>query len=81
MPRFVRPSFLTARADGVRSQVATGPKSRTGELSATFLVRDNGSVLPLLDVDCIASADGGSVLVRVVDKRTGKELFSERFAQ
>ena len=81
MPRFVRPSFLTARADGVRTAVATGPKSRTGELSATFSVRSDGDVLPLLDVSAVASADGGSVFFRVVDKRTGKELFAERFAQ
>lgn len=81
MPRFVRPSFLTARADGVRTVVATGPKKRDGQLTATFLVRDGGSVLPLLDVDAIASADGASVLYRVTDKRTGRVVFEERFAQ
>ena len=81
MPRFVRPSFLTARADGVRTAVATGPKTRSGELSATFLVRSAGAVLPLLDVDAIASADGASVLYRVSDKRTNAVIFEERFTQ
>jgi hypothetical protein len=81
MPRFVRPSFLTARADGVATAVATGPKSRTGELSATFNVRSAGEVLPLLGVSAVASADGASVLVRVVDLRTGKDIFEERFVQ
>lgn len=81
MPRFVRPSFLIASADGVAGKVATGPKSRTGTLSATFLVRDQGSVLPLLEVDAIASRDGETVLYRVTDKRSGAVVFEEKFTQ
>lgn len=81
MPRFVRPSYFTVRSDSRSKPFGTGPSTRTGELSATLSVRDAGSVLPLLDVDAIASADGASVLVRVTDKRTGREVFSERFAQ
>ena len=78
MPRYVRPSFVNLSVDG-RSPVATGPKSRTGTLSAMFSVRDRGDVLPLLDVHCLA--DGDSVRVVVVDLRTGRELWSETFLQ
>jgi hypothetical protein len=81
MPRFVRPSFLTATADGIANGAAIGPKSRTGELTATLSVRSDGSVLQLLSIDAIASKDGATVLVRVTDKRTGLPLFEERFAQ
>lgn len=81
MPRFVRPSFLDARADGVATPVATGPKSRSGELSATLSVRSAGDVLQLLDIAAIASKDGATVLVRVIDKRTGLPIFEERFTQ
>jgi hypothetical protein len=68
MPRFVRPSFVKIHVDGLAKEIATGPRSRSGELSAEFLVRSKGFVLPLLDVDMIASADGASVLVRVTLK-------------
>lgn len=78
MPRFVRPSFCHLSVDG-RSPVATGPRSRAGTLSAMFSVRSAGSVLELLDVHALA--DGDSVRFVVVDLRTGRVVFEERFAQ
>ena len=77
-PRNVRPSFVTLAVDG-RSPVATGPRSRSGTLSAEFSVRSAGAVLPLLDVHALA--DGDSVRFVVVDLRTGLEVFSETFRQ
>jgi len=79
MTRNVRPSWVTVVADGRSSRFATGPRSRTGTLSAEFSVRSAGSVLPLLDVHALA--DGDTVRFVVVDLRTGRELFSEVFEQ
>lgn len=78
MPRNVRPSFVNLSVDG-RSPVATGPRSRAGTLSAMFSVRSAGAVLELLDVHALA--DGDSVRFVVVDLRTGRTFFEERFAQ
>lgn len=78
MTRNVRPSFVNLSVDG-RSPVATGPRSRTGTLSAMFSVRSDGSVLRLLDVHALA--DGEKVRLVVVDLRTGAEVFSETFEQ
>jgi hypothetical protein len=78
MPRNVRPSFVNLSVEG-RSPVATGPRSRTGTLSAMFSVRSDGSVLRLLDVHCLANGD--TVRLVVVDLRTGREVFSEEFQQ
>ena len=77
--RFVRPSYVKVSTGAHRH--ATGPRSRTGELSAEFLARIDGSAVPFLSVDAIGSADGSSTLWRIVDRRTGKTLFEERVPQ
>ncbi len=85
MPRNVRPSWCDvsiADTDNAPTRKrGHGPRSRKGTLAVRFKVRSTGSVLDLLDVDAIGSAWGDSVLYRVTDKRTGKVLFEERFAQ
>ncbi len=85
MPRNVRPSWCDLAVDHVSNSPqtvkGTGPRSRSGTLSASFKVRSDGSVLDLLSVDMIASANGETVGVVVTDRRTGRVLFSERFAQ
>ena len=81
MPRFVRPSYLTVQSDSRSRAIGTGPNKRTGELAAVLSVRENGSVLPLFDIEAIASSDASTVLVRITDKRTGHTLFEETFKQ
>jgi len=85
MPRNVRPSWVDVAIDNSSNnpQVVkgTGPKGRSGTLSALFKVRSAGSVLDLLDVTMIGSEDGRFVNVTVTDKRTGKWLFSENVTQ
>jgi hypothetical protein len=85
MPVRVRPSWFVLSIDNTSNGPvpvkATGPKGRSGTGSVRVKVRENGGVLDLLDVDAIGSADGASVLVTVKDLRTGRVLFSERFAQ
>lgn len=39
MPRFVRPAYMTLRADGVASDAGTGPRTKDGWLSATLTLR------------------------------------------
>lgn len=84
-PRRVRPSWFVLSIDDSANDPtpvkATGPKARTGTGSVRVKVRNEGSVLDLLDIDAIGSADGESVYVEVKDLRTGRVLFSERFAQ
>lgn len=85
MPRYVRASWFVLSIDHASNDPvpvkATGPKGRSGTGSVRVKVRSAGSVLDLLDVDCIGSADGSTVLVRVTDRRTGKVLFLEQVAQ
>lgn len=80
MPRNVRPSWIDLSVDG-RTDISTGPRSRHGELSAILSVREDGSVLRLLDIDAIGSQDGKTVLIRVTDRRTHSTIFEERFNQ
>lgn len=69
--RNVRPSFVKVEVDGLSKSIATGPKSRSGCVAATFLVRDNGEAVEAVSVGMMASADGSTVTVRVRDLRTG----------
>lgn len=80
-PRNVRPSFLKVSVDGRETDIATGPRARTGEMTAELLVRCNGSAMGLLDIEAIASADAKTVLVRVTDKRTQVVIFEETITQ
>lgn len=84
-PRRVRPSWFVLSIDHASNDPvpvkATGPKGRSGTGSVRVKVRERGAVVDLLDVDAIGSEDGSSVLVRVVDRRTGRELFRQEFAQ
>lgn len=81
MPANIRPSFVKISVDGRKSDIATGPRSRSGEMSAEFLVRSFGRVLPLFDVEMIGTQDKCAVIVRITDKRDGKIIFSETFEQ
>lgn len=40
MPRFVRPAWMIARADGRKSAVALGPRSLDGTLTARITLRN-----------------------------------------
>lgn len=80
MPRNVRPSWCELSVDNTGNAPsvvkATGPKSRSGSLSATFKVRDKGEVFAALQVDIIGSGDGKSVRLVVTDCHGG--LLHER---
>jgi hypothetical protein len=65
MPVNVRPSWIDVSVDGRDTNIATGPRSRDGSMSAKFYLRVNGSVTHVLDVDCIASRDKKTVTLQV----------------
>lgn len=79
--RNVRPSFVRVEVDGRKSSIATGPKSRSGCIAATFSVRENGEAVEALSVGMMASADGSTVRVVVRDLRTGATVYEQTFAQ
>ena len=79
-PRNIRPAWLAVNVDG-KPRVATGPRARTGNLDASFYVREMGAVLPLLEFTARASEDGSTVEVIVTDVRTGAVRFRETFHQ
>jgi len=58
MPRNVRPSFIHVDVDGRESAIDTGPKSRTGQMSITLYIRNNGQVTKFITIDCLPSRDG-----------------------
>lgn len=85
----VRPSWVRVFVDPSSNDPApasvgktgTGPKSRAGTLSAEFSARIDGAAVPFVTVTAIASADGQTVQWSIVDRRTGKVLFSEQVTQ
>ena len=81
MPRNVRPSFVVVECDGRASSVATGPRSRKGDMSIALSVRDEGSVLDLLDITACPSSDASETVITITDKRTGKVIYTETFKQ
>jgi hypothetical protein len=60
----VRNFYLTADIDGRASGLSGGPRSKDGGMSATILVRHEGSILRAVEISAIARRDG-TLLLRV----------------
>jgi hypothetical protein len=54
----VRNFYIDADIDGHRTSLSGGPASRTGGLSLTILIRNEGSILRAVKVWADARADG-----------------------
>ena len=78
--RNVRPSWVNLKVDGRKANIATGPRARSGEMSAMFYIREEGSSFLALSVDMIASADGKTTILRVTDG-TGKTILERKVNQ
>jgi len=63
MPRNVRPSYVWLEVDGRKHDVETGPRSRTGNMKATFLVREFDKAVELFDISFRTSGTGESRLI------------------
>lgn len=60
MPRFVRPAWLEANADGRASSVGLGPRSRDGFVSARITLRTAaGDVSDAITLDAGGQDDSG----------------------
>lgn len=87
--RNVRPSWIAVSVDPSSNdpkpasvgKTGTGPKGRAGTLSALFSARIDGRSVPFLEVVAIGSENGSVVDWTVVDRRTGRVLFSEVVSQ
>jgi len=77
--QFVRPAWVTVDVDGQR-KAATGPRSRSGQMTIRVKARDRGGVADCLEIDVIGSEDGSSALIRVSGP-DGQELWSNTYEQ
>ena len=64
MARNVRNSWVTVQVDGRQNNVETGPRAANGEMSARFLVRDEGRIVKSVTVETVAM-DNGDLALRV----------------
>jgi hypothetical protein len=70
-PRFVRPAWLTARADGRSSAVGLGPRSRDGMVSGRVTLRTaEGEVSRAVTFDAGGRSDDGAARM-VIDVPRG----------
>lgn len=58
MPRNIRPSWVEISVDGRKTKIKTGPRRRTGQMSAVFYARIKGQVVKCLEVDFLPTSDG-----------------------
>lgn len=80
MPRNIRPSWLRLSVDGRTFATGTGPRARSGRMSAAFDLREAGGIVKdAVAVDFLPSADGTMTTVRVTVR--GKVLHEEKVAQ
>jgi len=78
--RVVRPSWVELSVDGRKAKVATGPRSRSGALSASFQAREGGRAVRALSVEFRPSADGATTTL-VVWLPDGTEVLRREYQQ
>lgn len=62
----VRSSWVNVSVDGRKTDIGTGPASKTGGLMAWFKLRDNGGITDVLTVE--TRSDGETVKLLVWDE-------------
>jgi hypothetical protein len=78
--RNVRPSWIDCEIDGRSSTLSGGPRSRTGNLLASFKVRENGQAKECLTVRLTPNPAGTETTLQVYNGE-GFLIFSEEFVQ
>lgn len=48
----VRPFYLEARVDGRKTDIGSGPKSKSGEMFVTVYQREEGSIRTAVRINC-----------------------------
>ena len=67
MTRNVRPSWVELEVEGRKSNIATGPVSRNGNMYAKFFVRENGQIVNCLNVNFFANGETVRVVIELDD--------------
>lgn len=81
MPRCVRPCWVHLDVTGRKSTIATGPRRRDGGITATFHVREHGSIKHgALSVHIYGSEDKKTVTVRILDEYN-RAIYSRTYDQ
>lgn len=76
MPVNVRPSWVDVQIDGNKKDLSSGPRSKTGNMKATFKVRDRGSVAESVTVETfVREGKGGLYQTLTVKDPAGKVVF------
>ena len=63
MTRNVRPSWIELEVEGRKSNIATGPVARNGNMYAKFFVRENGQIINCLNVNFFANGETVKVVI------------------
>lgn len=64
MPRSVRNFWIDTSVDGRQTDIATGPRNKSGGFSINISQRDNGQVTTPLTIEGTARSDG-KILLKV----------------
>ena len=72
MTRNVRPSWVELEVEGRKSNIATGPVARNGNMYATFYVREEGQIKKCITVEFFAN--GETVKVQITLDKNFKPL-------
>jgi hypothetical protein len=62
MPRNVRNFWVELSVDGAKSRVETGPRNKDGGFHMVILMRDDGGIERVVDIEGRARPDGQLVL-------------------
>ena len=65
MPRNVRPSWINVEIEGKQTDIASGPRSRNGDMYVTIYVRNEGYVHKLMDVNLLANTAMVTALIDI----------------
>lgn len=79
MPRFVRPSWVVVAIDGKAKDFQSGPRSRTGIMTAKFRIREDGIGRGLIIVQLVPDRDGLTTTATIL--ANGEEVYRETFTQ
>lgn len=61
----VRNFWVVVDSDGRQNPIATGPRSRDGQMTITLYVRQNGQSKVACAIDCIPQSDGEHLRINI----------------
>lgn len=64
-PKNVRAAWIEIDSDALSKAIGTGPRGRTGEVTAKVAIREHGQVKVVLTIEAIGSYDQKTVLLKL----------------